>query len=258
MDNSFLVRIFGFPATLVHGDPLVLDRWLWLKPHLPKTANREWLIDVGCGSGAFTIGAAKRGYESLGLSWDKRNQEVAALRADLCHAPFATFEVLDVRHLDEREDLVNKYDLAISCENIEHILDDFKLMKDIVRCLKPGGHLLLTAPNFFFAPITSGDSGPFPTVEDGSHVRRGYSEGMLQELCQEAGLICEDIAYCSGYLSQKITFLLRILSGIHPLVGWALTFPLRLFPPFIDRVLTNILGWPYLSVCLVAYKPRNK
>jgi SAM-dependent methyltransferase len=257
MDNSFLVRIIGYPATLVHGDPLVLDRWLWLKQRLPKTANREYLLDVGCGSGAFTIGAAKRGYESLGLSWDLRNQTVATLRANLCQAPLATFEVLDVRHLDTRKDLVGKYDVAVSCENIEHILNDFKLIKDIVRCLKPGGHLLLTAPNYFFSPITSGDSGPFPEVEDGSHMRRGYSKGMLQELCHEAGLICEEITFCSGFLSQKITFLLRILSGVHPLMGWVLTFPLRLFPPFLDRVLTNILGWPYMSICLVAYKPRK-
>ena len=39
--------------------------------------NQEALIDIGCGSGAFSIGAALRGYNSLGLSWDERNQQVA-------------------------------------------------------------------------------------------------------------------------------------------------------------------------------------
>jgi 2-polyprenyl-3-methyl-5-hydroxy-6-metoxy-1,4-benzoquinol methylase len=84
MDKSLLVRIFGFPATLIHGDTLVLDRWLWLRQRLPVTANGDSLIDIGCGTGAFSIGAAKRGYQALGLSWDERNQMEAKKRAQIC------------------------------------------------------------------------------------------------------------------------------------------------------------------------------
>ena len=39
MDRSILVRWVGFPGTLVHGDPLVLDRWFWLCRHLPVTCT---------------------------------------------------------------------------------------------------------------------------------------------------------------------------------------------------------------------------
>ena len=133
MDKSLLVRLVGFPATLIHGDTLVLDRWRWLKRRLPPTRNGERLIDVGCGTGAFSIGAAKRGYTALGLSWDERNQRVAAERAALCGVRTATFEVLDVRQLDARRDLVGQYDVAICCENIEHVLDDRKLLREIGR-----------------------------------------------------------------------------------------------------------------------------
>src|SRR6266481_5239985 len=104
MDRSALVRLVGFPATLVHGDPLVLDRWFWLKARLPKTRNDERLLEVGCGSGAFPIGAALRGYRAVGLSWDERS--VAKERAIYCKAPSAQFEVLDIRELDRRADLV--------------------------------------------------------------------------------------------------------------------------------------------------------
>ena len=138
MDKSLLTKIIGFPATLIHGDTLVLDRWRWLKARLPWTRNGETLIDIGCGTGAFSIGAALRGYESLGLSWDERNQKVAADRARICKAESAKFEVLDVRNLGARDDLIDKFDVAICFENIEHIIDDGKLFRDIASCLKPG------------------------------------------------------------------------------------------------------------------------
>ena len=58
--------------------------------------------------------------------------------------------------------------------------------------------------------MTSVDIGPFPTTEDGSHVRLGYTKAMLEELYGEADLIPENISYCSGIISQKITTVLRI------------------------------------------------
>ena len=63
---------------LLHFDTGVVDRWLWLRKRLPAADGSQSLIDIGCGAGAFTIGAARRGYQALGLSWDSRNQQVAA------------------------------------------------------------------------------------------------------------------------------------------------------------------------------------
>src|SRR6266852_3137616 len=118
MDRSLLVRIMGFPATLIHGNPAVLDHWHWLKRRLPKTRNGEVLIDVGCGTGAFTIGAALRGYDALGLSWDERNQNVARERASMCRAGLARFAISDVRNLDRHADLSHSFDFVVCCENI--------------------------------------------------------------------------------------------------------------------------------------------
>jgi 2-polyprenyl-3-methyl-5-hydroxy-6-metoxy-1,4-benzoquinol methylase len=257
VDRSLLVKIFGYYAGFIHGDTLILDRWLWLKKHLPETKNGERLVDVGCGTGAFSIGAALRGYEALGLSWDERNQRMAGERAQICRASTATFEVLDVRKLDCRDDLIGQFDVALCFENIEHIIDDRKLIKDIATCLKPGGRFLLTTPYFFYRPITSGDKGPFSKVEDGGHVRRGYSKAMIEELTNQANLMIDNISFCSGFLSQKITFIQRVVSNIHPLLGWATILPLRLLPLLFDRFLTSLLRWPYYSICLEAYKPRQ-
>jgi SAM-dependent methyltransferase len=257
MDKSALVRLVGFPATLIHGDPLVLDRWFWLKARLPKTRNGERLLDVGCGTGAFSIGASLRGYRALGLSWDERNQLVAKERAVLCKASSAQFDVLDIRELDRRADLLDNFDIVICLETIEHVMEDLKLMRSMARCMKPGGRLLLTTPNLLYNAISPGDMGPFSIVEDGWHVRRGYSRGMLEELCEHSGLRVERISYCSGYVSQKVAAVMRRVSAINFLLAWALILPLRALPPLLDPLITVILGWPHYSICLEAYKPRQ-
>ena len=257
MEKSFLVRMFGFPATLIHGDSAVLDRWQWIKRRLPVTANGEKLLDIGCGTGAFTIGAAKRGYDALGLSWDERNQSVARDRARLCQANNARFDICDVRQLDERPEYREQFDVALCAENIEHILDDFKLVRDVARCLKPGGRLLLTTPNFHYRAITKEDNGPFCETETGWHVRRGYTSSMLRELCAQAGLVCESISFCTGLLSQKATGLMRVASRLHPWLGWGAILPLRPLIPILDPLATRCLAWPHYSICLEAYRPRR-
>jgi 2-polyprenyl-3-methyl-5-hydroxy-6-metoxy-1,4-benzoquinol methylase len=257
-DKSLLTKVIGFSATLIYGDTLILDRWCWLKSRLPRTKNGEKLIDIGCGTGAFSIGAALRGYSCLGLTWDEREQRVANDRSKICKTNEAKFETLDVRNLDMRKDLIEQFDAALCLENTEHILNDLKLFQDISVCLKPGGRLLLTTPNFLYRAITKSDNGPFSKFEDGSHVRRGYSSAMLEELCRNSGLVTERISFCGGFLSQKITAVMRVLSKIHPLVGWTAVLPLRLLPPIFDKIITDFMRWPYFSICLEAYKPRFK
>lgn len=252
--KSKLVMLFGWRAGLIHGDPTVLDRWIWLKKRLPPDENQS-LIDIGCGTGAFTIGAAHRGFGALGLSWDERNQTEAEERARMSGASKARFEVLDVRKLDQRADLVAKFDVAIVLEVIEHVLDDAKLIRDAAACLKPGGVLLLTTPNYDYRPITKEDAGPFLPVETGWHVRKGYRADGLTQLCSKAGLVVEEITFCSGFLSQKITGIQRWFSKLHVLIGWAVILPLRPLPLLLDSRITQWLRWPGYSICLQARKP---
>ena len=258
-----------FLPYLLTGDSTTWDRWKWVERRLPATRNGEKLIDVGCGSGAFTIGAALRGYTALGLSWDKHNQDKAMRRAKACRVTSADaatsageweqgradFEVLDVRQLVERPDLKGRFDVALCCECAEHILDDRKLFRDIADSLKPGGRLLFTTPNFNYHAMSERDMGPFCAEETGWHVRRGCSPAMLQELCGESGLLCEEISYCSGFISQKITALMRSLGRVGTRFAWAAAFPLRPLTIF-DGLLARVFHYPGYSICMVAVKPR--
>jgi len=256
MRSSFLVRFFGFGATLVHGDLAVLDRWLWLRSLLPKTGAGERLLDVGCGTGAFTIGAALRGYQALGLTWNAEDTAKAAERAALCGAKFASFRVQDARRLDVAEDLRGAFDVVVCCEMIEHILDDRKVFQDLAACLKPGGRLLLTTPWFHYPPQSRAETGPFEREETGWHVRRGYTACMLRELCEDAGLMVEGVSYGSGFSTQKLTALLWTLEKANRYLAWLVVLPLRPLAPILDPWIGRIFGWRPYAIRLEAYKPR--
>ena len=259
MGKSLLMRLIGYPALLIHGDTMVWDRWRWLKRRLPRTRNDERLLDCGCGTGAFTIGAAKRGYQATGITSDDQAVARARERAGYLTPGGAVFDSWDIRKLAERADFQGVFEIAICLEVIEHLGDDRALMRNLAACLKPGGRLLLTTPYYHYIAITRDEEGPrIENDEDagGGHVRRGYSIGMLGELCDDAGLVLEEVSYCSGILSQRLTALMRVLTRLHYLIAWAAVLPLRLLPPVFDGIVTRLVGWRYYSICIEAYKPR--
>jgi 2-polyprenyl-3-methyl-5-hydroxy-6-metoxy-1,4-benzoquinol methylase len=250
MKSEILIRLFGWKTTLINSDTLVLDRWNWVSRNLPKNNNNDRLLDIGCGSGAFTNGASAKGYQALGLSWDKNNQQKAQKRALISNLT-STFEVLDVRELHIRSDLFCKFKYVICTENIEHIINDIKLLKDINNCLENNGTLLLTTPYKNFKPIW-GDEKILknPPIEDGGHVRFGYDENDCEKIFSETGFKIQKIDYCSGFLSQKISGLYRFVSGYNLFIAWLFILPLRVFPILFDKYI------PYTnySICVIAKK----
>lgn len=250
MRSNLLVRLFGFKATLVHGDTLVMDRWRWLVDIFEKEKTGARILDVGCGTGAFSIGLSRMGFKTTGLTWDKHDTSIAIERARLSGAGDCTFEIQDARKLDERSDFSHSFDFVLCTENIEHILNDQKLMKDMANCLKPEGKLILTTPNIDFIAITKDDDDPPQTIERGGHVRRGYSKEDLERLCTHANLQVVDIGFISGFFSQKVTRIWRILNQIHPALSFVLTFQLRILPLLFDRY----ISYPGFSITLIAKK----
>jgi SAM-dependent methyltransferase len=250
-----LLQKIGHIASLHTWDSMVSDRWRWLSGHLPYTRASERLIDIGCGSGAFTIGAALQGYDALGLTWDGEMQERAEGRARRLGAS-ARFRALDVRELDQAPDLKGKFAVAVLCEVIEHVLDDRRLLRAAVDCLEPGGRVLLTTPNLEYRPLVPEHAGPFSSVENGEHVRRGYTRSHLLELCEQAGLRVEEVSACSGLLSQKASWVTYTAGRASPHLARALATPLHPFVAALDGAVTRMTGWPPYSLCIFAVKPR--
>jgi SAM-dependent methyltransferase len=248
-----MLRVLGWRALLIHGDPCVLDRWLWLRRHLGRGSARTF--DAGCGNGAFSIYAAHVGNEVVAASFSPGEQEDARRRADLAGLQGIEFRTLDLRDLDEQRGVLGLYDQIICLETIEHIVDDERLVRSLAAMLKPGGRLLLTTPFDEHRPLFSEELHPSP-VEDGSHVRYGYSRQRLREIAHGAGLEVTSEAFVSGVVSQKLTDVMRRLTGrLGVVAGWAIVLPFRALV-LVDAPLSRLLHYPHLCVAVCAVKPQ--
>jgi len=243
--KNTIVRILGWRVTLHFGDPLVMDRWRWLKPRLASGPIRTF--DAGCGNGCFSFAAAALGNEVVAGSYDAAPIEKARQRAKLFGLGNIRFIEIDLGDLELRAGEFGLFDQIICTECIEHIVDDQKLVCDLARRLKPGGRLLLTTPEASHRSLRHEDR---LQTEVGGHVRWGYPEERLRELFSAAGLTVEEVGYTSGWISQQLTNLMRVR---YERFAWILTYPLRLLQ-FIDRPLNKLLHFPWFGIGVVGVK----
>jgi SAM-dependent methyltransferase len=250
-----LLRVFGWRFLLITGDPCVLDRWLWLRTHLRRGSVRTF--DAGCGNGGFSIFSARIGNEVVAASFSLEDQEGARRRAEMLGIKGIDFRVIDLRQIDDFRATLGLFDQVICMETIEHVTNDDKLVNSLAAMLKPGGQILLSTPYDKHRPLFTEEREP-SSVEDGSHVRYGYSRERLRELVGSAGLEVSSEGFISGVVSQKLTDLMRRLSarlGLMP--AWLVVLPLRLLV-ILDAPLSTVSRYPHLSVALSVVKRQSQ
>jgi 2-polyprenyl-3-methyl-5-hydroxy-6-metoxy-1,4-benzoquinol methylase len=246
-----LLRIFGWRFLLITGDPCVLDRWLWLRGLLQRGRMRTF--DAGCGNGGFSIFAASVGNQVVAASFSSSEQESARRRAELLGVTGIEFRIIDLRDIEDHREQLGHFDQIICLETIEHVSDDQGLVKSLAAMLQPGGRILLSTPFDAHHPLYTEERDPSP-VEDGSHVRYGYSQERLRQIASAADLDVAGEAFISGVISQKLTDLMRRLSArLGLLPAWLIVLPLRVLVVF-DTPLSRFLSYPRLSVAVYAVK----
>jgi SAM-dependent methyltransferase len=253
--SDALLRTLGWRSLLIHGDPCVLDRWLWLRRVLRK--GRLRIFDAGCGNGAFSIYAAREGNEVVAASFSPVEQADARRRAGIVGVSEIDFRTLDLREIEAQRPSLGTFDQIICFETIEHIADDEALVGSLASMLRPGGSLLLTTPFDGHRPLHMEDPEP-SSIEDGSHVRFGYSPQRLREIVEAAGLEVTSEAYVSGMISQALTNLMRRLTELVGLrAAWLLMLPLRTLV-IADAALSRLFRYPYMCVAIVATKAGDQ
>lgn len=132
------------------------------------------VLDVGCGTGLICYEIARRKASSVtGIDFSKGGITEAGR---LYHLPTLTYKC---ESLAEHRSSGEKYDIIISLGTLEHMDAPFAALKSMVQMLRPGGHLIVTCPNWvnprgyilqalrflFNAPVTLADLHYLTPVE---------------------------------------------------------------------------------------------
>ena len=91
------------------------------------------VIELGCGSGRYLDVLRSRGWDVMGV-------ELAPQTADY----------IMVADLSQPLTLAPDFDVVVSAETIEHVVDTDRFLRTCAGLLKPGGRLILTTPNLLF------------------------------------------------------------------------------------------------------------
>jgi len=117
-----------------------------VRAHLPPLAGKR-LIEIGCGRGGFSAWLARQGpAEVVAIDFSPAAVEKGAAfgrEAGLANLRFEVGDIQAIAHADA------SFDVAVSCETVEHVPDPARAVRELARVLRPGGRLLLTTPNYF-------------------------------------------------------------------------------------------------------------
>jgi SAM-dependent methyltransferase len=169
------------------------------------------VLDAGCGFGQYVFYVSGR----LGTA-EVTGIDVKEEQVDDCNSFFrkigrgdrVKFLCADLTSFSAGE----SYDLAISVDVMEHILDDRAVFSNICRALKPGGTLIISTPS------DQGGSDAHDHGEPGfidEHVRDGYSIADITEKLHSAGFSTVSARYSYGWagkISWKLSMKLPILA----------------------------------------------
>ena len=121
------------------------DRRLSLIRRYVDLDNRR-ILDVGCGLGMYVEKFRRYSHDVYGVDIDP--DKVAKASAKLPNILQAPAE-----HLPFDE---GTFDVVLLHEVIEHVEDDRMAIREAYRCLRPGGHMIIYAPNRLYPFETHG------------------------------------------------------------------------------------------------------
>jgi SAM-dependent methyltransferase len=170
------------------------------------------VIEVGCGTGLTSLELAKHGALTSLLDFSRTSVEnaVAAYKAEGL-SPVSCF-VEDAMHNTVPD---GAYDFAFNMGVIEHFYDDGKrrMMLEMCRMVKPGGVVMIQAPNKLCVPFVAAESYLKLTGRWGDFFQDDLTAGRLLRLARSVGLSGEAYAY-------DVVGVWDWVPGVRDLVRW--------------------------------------
>lgn len=222
-------------------DILLLRAW-YIKKEIRKfrkiKGDKAEILDAGAGFGQYTYYLS-----SLSPNWKVKAVDINKEQIEDCIRFFnkrkskntVSFEEADLTKYKKEE----TYDLILSVDVMEHILDDRTVFKNFYQSLKSNGLLLISTPSGQGGSDVHREGEESFIVE---HVRDGYNILDIEKKLLTAGFSKVDVSYTYG-LPGKISWKLSmkypiLLVGIHKLFFLILPFYYLITFPF-----SCLLNW---------------
>ena len=114
-------------------------------------------LDVGCGGGILAEKLKRLGANVTGIDASKNSIEIAKdhakkSRLEIDYKCITTSKLLEIRE----EKVLNKFDLVIASEVIEHVNNRKKFLSDVANLCRPGGLVVFTTINNSFLGLLLG------------------------------------------------------------------------------------------------------
>ena len=117
------------------------------------------VLDAACGSGYGSYMLSKTAKSVYGVDISNNALEMAT---KMYNANNITYKKADIRILPYPN---NKFDVVVSFETIEHILQGPEFLRECHRVLKPGGLLIISTPNAAVSSPGGRIQNPYHLVE---------------------------------------------------------------------------------------------
>lgn len=204
-------------------------------------------LDAGCGFGRHSFEYIKRGARVFSMDMDMESLLKARFSlAQIKNAGQAREESSYLTHMGDALRLPFKdetFDRVICAEVMEHVDDDHRACREMVRVLKKGGTIAITVPTFFSELVYDALTYEYFS-SPGGHIRK-YTPKKLAKIMRASGLEIYGIGH--RHALHTIWWMIRCTVGLHladhPITrGYHRFLTLGLFSPFMRRV-EKFLNW---------------
>jgi 2-polyprenyl-3-methyl-5-hydroxy-6-metoxy-1,4-benzoquinol methylase len=205
------------------------------------------ILDAGCGFGQYSYFILKklRNAKLTGLDISEDHIEKAKYFFEKAGFENADFRTADLLHFTDPD----KFDLIISVDVMEHILEDETVFRNFYTSLHPHGMLLISTPSDQGgSDVHSENEGSF--IDE--HVRNGYSVSEIRDKLLRAGFERIDARYTYGKsgqlswrLSMKYPIMLLNFSKIFFVIlpfYFILAYPVCMIMNFLDMTFKHSSG----------------
>lgn len=177
-------------------DLLLLRTWhvhKELRKWALNTGSNPYILDAGSGFGQYTYFLSGLKPHSQILAVDVKEDQIRECEDffNKCSIKSVKFQTADLVKFRQE----NAYNLILSVDVMEHILEDVEVFDNFYHSLQPGGMLLISTPS---------DQGGSDAHEDdadsfiGEHVRNGYNIIEIQDKLKSVGFTKIQAAYTYG------------------------------------------------------------